>query len=322
MGVGILALGIDKSGLLGNSSLLSLDGTALLVDGSRVELGHNSEILERVLLELDTSGLLDGRFDNALDLIRVDDTTDISIGHHGTGQVVVGLHGGSLGVGSVQAIELLKGTLSPDAETSKMTTRGQLKEVQSLNVAQFNTRDVSEGLDETLVLVVDDQRTTSLGVTSVPHLTLTTAEFLGGLDFLDIIIGTEFLEKGDGVGGFGQLFDSVADNKGDLVDLLNSVTTGHDQSGDGRGSQSRSNSVSSLVDVDLGMPFTPDLGGGEHTSTTAHVSESSLSGSVGTTTGDTGDTRNGTSGTPGFSGGLVTSALGNTAGLTVIFGHA
>jgi len=46
--------------------------------------------------------------------------------------------------------------------------------------------------------------------------------------------------------------------------------------------------------------------GGEHASTTAHVAEGSLAGTVGTTTTDTGNTGHSTSSSPGFGGGLVT----------------
>ena len=45
-----------------------------------------------------------------------------------------------------------------------------------------------------------------------------------------------------------------------------------------------------LANVDLLVPLAPDLGRGEHTTGTALVTESGLSGTVSTTTGDTGDT--------------------------------
>ena len=61
-----------------------------------------------------------------------------------------------------------------------------------------------------------------------------------------------------------------------------------------------------LGHVGLSVPASPGLGGVEHTSATAHVTESTLAGSVGTTTRDTRDTGDGTTGTPGGSGGIVT----------------
>ena len=52
------------------------------------------------------------------------------------------------------------------------------------------------------------------------------------------------------------------------------------------------NSLLALVDLDV--PLAPDLGGSEHATRTAHVTESSLTSTVGTTTRDTRDTGNST----------------------------
>lgn len=60
----------------------------------------------------------------------------------------------------------------------------------------------------------------------------------------------------------------------------------------------------------------------KHASTAAHVTESSLSGTVGSATRDTGDTGNSATGTPGLSRGLVTSLLGNSVGLALVLVHA
>lgn len=48
-----------------------------------------------------------------------------------------------------------------------------------------------------------------------------------------------------------------------------------------------------LALVNLDVPLPPDLGGGEHATGTAHVTEGSLTGTVSTTTGDTGNTGDG-----------------------------
>ena len=45
-----------------------------------------------------------------------------------------------------------------------------------------------------------------------------------------------------------------------------------------------------LAKVDLLVPLAPDLGGSEHATGTAHVTEGGLTGTVSTTTRDTGDT--------------------------------
>lgn len=69
------------------------------------------------------------------------------------------------------------------------------------------------------------------------------------------------------------------------------------------------------------MPATISLGRGKHASTTAHVTEGTLTGATSTTTTNTGNTRNSAASTPGFSRGLVTGFLGNSVGLTGVLGN-
>jgi hypothetical protein len=55
-----------------------------------------------------------------------------------------------------------------------------------------------------------------------------------------------------------------------------------------------------LALVDASVPAAPDLRGREHTSSTAHVSERSLTAAVGTSSRHTGDTGHGATGSPRF----------------------
>ena len=87
---------------------------------------------------------------------------------------------------------------------------------------------------------------------------------------------------------------------------------------DGRSNNGRNDGVSFLVQVDPPMPTTPDLGRSEHTTTATHVSEGSLTSTMGTTTGDTGDTGHGATGTPGLEGGLVSSLFGHDVLLALV----
>lgn len=64
------------------------------------------------------------------------------------GKGVALLLGRRLSPGSEDVVELLEGTLSPDDKTANMTSGGKLKEVESANMSDFNTGDVSKGLDE------------------------------------------------------------------------------------------------------------------------------------------------------------------------------
>jgi hypothetical protein len=50
------------------------------------------------------------------------------------------------------------------------TTWSKLQEVESPYVDEFDTRQISECLDDTIVLVTDDQRATTLTVATVTHL--------------------------------------------------------------------------------------------------------------------------------------------------------
>merc|ERR1719401_2867477 len=76
-----------------------------------------------------------------------------------------------------------------------------------------------------------------------------------------------------------------------------------------------------LGHVGLSVPAAPSLGRVEHTTTTAHVSESTLTGSVGTTTWNTRDTRDSTTGTPGSGSSVVTGLILNSDRLTLVLVH-
>jgi hypothetical protein len=98
------------------------------------------------------------------------------------------------------------------------------------------------------------------------------------------------------------------------------VATGHDDGSDGRGGEGRDNREPALVHVDVPVPAAPDLGGREHATLAAHVTESTLARAVSTTTTDTGDTGDGTTSAPGLGGGLLTGALGDGVSLAPVLG--
>jgi len=59
------------------------------------------------------------------------------------------------------------------------------------------------------------------------------------------------------------------------------VSSGEDERGQGGGGQGGGDGVSLLLEVDLPVPFSPGLQGGEHPSGSTHVTEGGLAGSVG-----------------------------------------
>ena len=92
------------------------------------------------------------------------------------------LGGGLLSPGSIDAVQLVKSRLCPDAESSNVATRGNLEKVQSVNAQKGDTRDVTEGSGNTVILVVNDEWATTLDSAAIPHLTLTSTETTGALD--------------------------------------------------------------------------------------------------------------------------------------------
>lgn len=305
----------------------------LLGEGSGVgvEAELNLEVLERVLLLYNTAlgdGTATGGAEDLLDVAGVDDLGQIGLLHHGGRQEEVLLEGRGLSGGAVDLVESRESRRRPDDETAEVTTRGELEEVERVDGAGLDTGDVAESKDEVLAIllgVVDDERTTALLVAATPHLTLTGANLAGVLGLLDVGTGTDSLEKGDGSGGLldGAISEGGRrDDEGNLGDGGDGVTTGEEKSRRTRGGERGGGREALLVEVDLLVPLAPDLGGSEHATGAAHVTEGGLTGAVSTTTGDTGDTGDGTTGTPGLGRGLVTSLLGDGVGLATVLVHA
>eukprot|EP00657_Telonema_sp_P-1_P009061 TRINITY_DN323_c0_g1_i3.p1 TRINITY_DN323_c0_g1~~TRINITY_DN323_c0_g1_i3.p1 ORF type:complete len:294 (+),score=119.27 TRINITY_DN323_c0_g1_i3:122-1003(+) len=243
------------------------------------------------LLGLELLGLED-----ATDLLGLHDAGNIGAGEHGLGKGEVLLDGGGLGEGSEDLVELLEGGLGPDEEASDVSSGGEVEKVQGVDVSDVKAEDVAEGAD-TLVIGEDEHGATAVHVTTVTGLAGSGADLLGVVDAVDVVDGVDGLEEGDGLLGLVVGLDGVLNDEGNLGDLLDLVSAGHEEGGEGRSGQGAHDGEALLVEVDLAMPATVDLGGGEHTSTTAHVTKGTTTGAV-----DTGNTCDGTAGTPGGSG--------------------
>lgn len=275
---------------------------------------------------------LTGGSDDRLDLVRVDETGDVSSRDLGGREADKNCQFDNMAVSRtnknplearlllVDRVEGGNGRLGPDDESTNVTTRGELEEVEGLNGAGLDTGDVLESPDDTLVLGVDDEGTPPLPVPPVPHLTLTGPDLPRVGNLGDVGVGSDSLEELDSSLGLVGGLDGRREDEGDLLDLLDPVASGEDKRGESRGSEGRSNGVSSLVLVHLDVPLPPGLGRGEHSTTSAHVTESGLARSLGTTTANTGDTGNGTTGTPRLGRGLVTGVLSNGVSLSTVLG--
>ena len=157
-----------------------------------------------------------------------------------------------------------------------MSTRSELKEIQSPHVDELDTGQVAESLDDAVIFVVDHKGTAALTVSAVPELSFASTEFTRVGDLDDVGVCVEALEESDGLLRLGEGLGGALNNERDFLDVLDAVATGQDQGGQGGGSESRNNSEAALVLVHLDVPFAPGLGGCEHTSTTAHVTKGSL----------------------------------------------
>ena len=79
----------------------------------------------------------------SLNLVRVDNSCKISAGHHTSIKLVARLLDTLLTVSTEHLVKVLEGILGEDAESSKMTTWSQLENVESVNVANVNSWQVS-----------------------------------------------------------------------------------------------------------------------------------------------------------------------------------
>jgi len=208
-----------------------------------------------------------------------------------------------IGVGAVDLVKSLESIRGPDDETTAVCTRGELEKVETSDLAEIDTRDVTEGTGQAaLVVVVDHKRTTTLDVTTTTPLALASTDATRGDDTFDIIVSTDGLEALDGILGLLDLGDRVvADHDGDLLDVLDAVAASDHEGGDGRSSDGRDDGIATELQVHTTVDATEGGLGRVHVTTTSHVTESSLTATVSATTSNTGDTSDSTASTPRLS---------------------
>lgn len=301
-----LGLGDTSLGLKSEFSSLLVVFVGLLVHSSQdvvvgVQSFHSSGVLQWVLLLLGVDGLvLFSVSDGGLDGIGVDDLGNVGVGEGGSVQVVAALF---LASDSVRAEDLVKSSESgftPDDESAEVTTGGELLKVKSVDVADFNTGDVSDGSDEgDVFVVVNEKGTSSKAVSLVSELTLTSSDGLGVGNSFNIFVGTESLQQSNGVSGLFNTFDLIFEDQRKVGDVGDSVASSHDEGSNSGSSKSSSNGVSLLLDVDLSVPSSPGLKGSEHSTLSAGVGEGTLSSSGSTRSTDSWNSGNSTTWTPG-----------------------
>merc|ERR1719259_1463043 len=294
-----LTLALFRLILSNSSHLLSHQSRSFLRHGKRIQLGHLRRVLQWIALESRPFGSLLLGPQSPLDLLALQQLGQIRVGQHRLGQIIAGLERRGLSPSAVKRIQLTQSGFRPDAESPHVTARCQSPQIQFLHVQQRNARDIPEGLADAIVAVVDDARARPHDAAAIPHLALARAETLAGADFLHVLPGLDLTEESDGFFGLLKTLDLVVDDQRHLGNLFDLVSLGHDQSGYSSSGDGRAHGVSLLVGVDAMVPSTPRLGRGKHASTTAHVTEGTLTGSVSATPTHSGDPRHGSSGSPG-----------------------
>jgi len=291
-----MSLGADSLLLAAGFGVFSLEGSNVvlvtLVDslgleialdlGVGVKLVHEGSVFQGVLV---AGSLLDGvdadGAELALNVVGVDDSGEIGAGHHVSIKLVARLLNTLLSVGTEDLVKALEGISGEDDESAEVTTRGELEEVESVHGAGVNTGQVAGGSLKVGVLVTVDNKGTSGHLEAgVSHLVEAGTGGLGGTDSLEIVTGTNLGEGSEE--GLGGVNVEGVNNKGELGHVVNVMATGEDEGSNSRGSKSGGNGVSLLGLVDLSVPLSPGLEGGEHATLTAHVTESGLAGSGGT----------------------------------------
>lgn len=228
----------------------------------------------------------------------------------------------SLVEGTKNFVKKTEGTLSPDDEATKVATWRELENIEPAHVHKLHTRDVAERLDNAVILVVNNEGTTTLPMTTVPQLSLASTKLARVGNLHDIGVGIKGFEKGDSLFCLLEGLGGGSDDKRDLLNLLDTVSTSEDKSGESRSSKRGDGGKATLVLVNLYVPLAPSLGRREHTTTTAHVSKGSLAGSVCSSTTNTRDTSDSTAGTPRFGTGLMASLLADGVCLPLVFRKA
>jgi hypothetical protein len=281
-----------------------LDSLSLLTDntGIGVQLVHEASLPQGVSVDLGDLNELLSRTDGLDDLLGANDLGEVSrvdlVERNGPSLLQLG---GVSGTSSVDGIQFLESRLGPDDKTAEMSSGSDLEKVESLNVENVNSGNVTEGTSALSILTVNDDGAKLLLVLPVAHFSFASTSTLGSINLLNISPNVRAAKERDGLLGLAEGLDLVGNNERDLGDLVDDVPTSLEKSWDSGGGDGGADSVTLLGYVDTTMPAAEDLQGSEHVSSTAHVSESSLSGTVGSSSTNTRNTGNGTSSSPGFS---------------------
>lgn len=288
------------------------------LSGEWVESTHEGFVGERVLLVLVmNSDVVSNISEDTLDGVGVDDSSKISAFHNRSVESVSLLLDGVVGVVTEDAIEGSESGLGEDEESTEMTTRSELEDVESVDIANINTRQVASILGKiTIIIVVDDKRTLAQNITGGSEFTNTSSGVSVVLDLKELIGAAELVEGVEDI--LGLLTSESINNKREFWDRVNLMATSHNERSASRGSEGRGNGMSSLGDVALSVPFSPNLKGSEHTGLSALVTKGGLTSTRSTRSRNSGNTSNSSTSTPRFGGMFSTSFVENSVTLSSV----
>jgi|SRR6266702_3177968 len=182
--------------------------------------------------------------------------------------------------GAKDIIEESERSLSPDDKAANMATRCELEKVETTDIDDLDARKIAECLHDAAVFIVDYERTAALAMATVTQLSLTGAKLARVGDLYDVAVRTKALEKCNGLLCLVEGLDGIADDEGNLLDLLDAVAASEDERRKRGGGKGRNGGKAALVLVHLDVPSAPGLRRREHATTATHVTEGGLHRSI------------------------------------------
>lgn len=132
----------------------------------------------------------------------------------------------SLSVRSEDGVQSLASGLSPDDESSELTTGGQSFQVKSIDIGDFNTGNISESFNEFNILIRVHNKGSFFSLVSlVSEFTLSGSEGLAINNFLNVFESSESFQESNSLVGLFERFKSIFNNQrhfGDLTDFVSS----------------------------------------------------------------------------------------------------
>ena len=239
----------------------------------------------------------------SMDFWAFQEASEVCIEHLVHGEVVVTLEGGCLMPSAIQLIWLSESAFSPNAETPHMTARSKFQYVQ---LASINSRDVSEGPDDTTVFVIDEAGSLALDTARVSHFTSASSHSLRGVDLFDVISGLHFLQKQNSLLGLLVAFNFIFSHQRKFRSFPYTMTFRHDQRWRGQGGWCRADGVSLLRCIRSAVPTSSGPGWCKQVAPTTHISRSTLARTGSPATWNPGNSSHSSAGTPTLGTGLMT----------------